>query len=416
MRHLKDRLILYVLSLVVGVFLHQSAYALVADSSSFNLNFRFNNPGARSNGMGGAFIGVADDATAAYTNPAGLTILTEPEVSVEYKVGEYDNTFTLFGPPNSQDFTETSSGFSFLSLVYPIDKVTLSVYRHEVLNIKSEDNFDDFSNFITMERDINAVTYAAGIGLKITDRFSLGASVGFAQLKYYYTNEIFNDASFTPPPDTRILIDGTDFSEQFSLSLLWNPIGGFNFGLVYRYGPEFKVTYEMMEDTNGDDTFDEFRSTKNTLKIPDVFGAGVSYRFNFGLTLAADVNYIEYSDLLKDFRFPDGSTEFGGISADDFKVDDTYEIHAGIEYVFSIGNVPVAVRGGYTHKPAHRIYYEGSTEGFLEGWKNWAPKGEDDNIFAVGLGGVFWERLQLDGAASFGDFEKEFTVSLVYRF
>ena len=172
----------------------------------------------------------------------------------------------------------------------------------------------------------------------------------------------------------------------------------------------------MMEDTNGDDTFDEFRSTKNTLKIPDVFGAGVSYRFNFGLTLAADVNYIEYSDLLKDFRFPDGSTEFGGISADDFKVDDTYEIHAGIEYVFSIGNVPVAVRGGYTHKPAHRIYYEGSTEGFLEGWKNWAPKGEDDNIFAVGLGGVFWERLQLDGAASFGDFEKEFTVSLVYRF
>ena len=184
MRHLKYRLMLYFLSLMVCVFLHQSAHALVADSSSFNLNFRFNNPGARSNGMGGAFIGVADDATAAYTNPAGLTILTEPEVSVEYKVGEYDNTFTLFGPPNSQDFTETSSGFSFLSLVYPIDKVTLSVYRHEVLNIKSEDKFDDFSNFISMERDINAVTYAAGIGLKITDRFSLGASVGFAQLKY----------------------------------------------------------------------------------------------------------------------------------------------------------------------------------------------------------------------------------------
>ena len=42
--------------------------------------------GARALGMGGAFIGVADDATAASWNPAGLIQLEKPELSI---VGEY---------------------------------------------------------------------------------------------------------------------------------------------------------------------------------------------------------------------------------------------------------------------------------------------------------------------------------------
>ena len=47
------------------------------------LQFNFGNPGARSLGMGGAFLGLADDASAAEANPAGLTILRKPEISLE---------------------------------------------------------------------------------------------------------------------------------------------------------------------------------------------------------------------------------------------------------------------------------------------------------------------------------------------
>jgi hypothetical protein len=38
--------------------------------------------GARAIGMGGAYIGVADDATAASWNPGGLIQLERPEVSI----------------------------------------------------------------------------------------------------------------------------------------------------------------------------------------------------------------------------------------------------------------------------------------------------------------------------------------------
>ena len=54
--------------------------------------------GARALGMGGAFIGVADDATAASWNPGGLIQLETPEISI---VGAYnkrteDTTYAAF--------------------------------------------------------------------------------------------------------------------------------------------------------------------------------------------------------------------------------------------------------------------------------------------------------------------------------
>ena len=51
--------------------------SLVLAQSNQEINagvqFSFAPPGARSMALGGAFLGLADDATAAYANPAGLT-------------------------------------------------------------------------------------------------------------------------------------------------------------------------------------------------------------------------------------------------------------------------------------------------------------------------------------------------------
>ena len=61
------------------------------------LQFNFGNPGARSLGMGGAFLGLADDASAAEANPAGLTILRKPEVSVEGRNYQEQQVFSTSG-------------------------------------------------------------------------------------------------------------------------------------------------------------------------------------------------------------------------------------------------------------------------------------------------------------------------------
>ena len=52
--------------------------------------FEFNNPGARSRGMGGAFVGRADDATAVVANPAGLSQLPGLQFYVEGRFSTWD--------------------------------------------------------------------------------------------------------------------------------------------------------------------------------------------------------------------------------------------------------------------------------------------------------------------------------------
>jgi long-subunit fatty acid transport protein len=88
--------------------------------------------GARALGMGGAFIAVADDATAASWNPGGLAVLQRPEASIVWKARDRQ---TLERSPGTTVFrdrsvssTETSGGqletlraqaLDFVSLTYP---------------------------------------------------------------------------------------------------------------------------------------------------------------------------------------------------------------------------------------------------------------------------------------------------------
>jgi long-subunit fatty acid transport protein len=63
-----------------GLFL--AATAVRGQQAPVTLEYSLSNPGARSLGFGGAFAALADDATAAFANPAGLVQLSRPEVEV----------------------------------------------------------------------------------------------------------------------------------------------------------------------------------------------------------------------------------------------------------------------------------------------------------------------------------------------
>src|SRR5438445_4379438 len=94
------------------------------------LTFNFGNPGARSLGMGGAFLGLADDASASEANPAGLTILRKPEFSIETRNYQEQQVFSTSGTyPDIQRtaFSHYSqrADIAFASFVYPIKKFTL---------------------------------------------------------------------------------------------------------------------------------------------------------------------------------------------------------------------------------------------------------------------------------------------------
>lgn len=92
-------LLVMALILGAGVLLGVVADAQAASSSSNrNAPYLRMGTGARALGMGGAFTGVADDATAAYWNPAGLAWTTGWELTGQYAAGmNADRSFNSVG-------------------------------------------------------------------------------------------------------------------------------------------------------------------------------------------------------------------------------------------------------------------------------------------------------------------------------
>ena len=76
--------------------------------------------GARAIGMGGAFIAVADDATAASWNPSGLVQLERPELSI---VGDYVSRSADYSSSSDSEVNNSSetdqSDLNYFSATYP---------------------------------------------------------------------------------------------------------------------------------------------------------------------------------------------------------------------------------------------------------------------------------------------------------
>jgi hypothetical protein len=97
--------------------------------------------GARALGIGGAFIAIADDATAASWNPGGLIQIERPEVSI---VGAYFNrTNDLnFGdaPEASGSQDELNANLNYLSAAYPFN-----LFKRNMIVSLNYQSFFDFT-------------------------------------------------------------------------------------------------------------------------------------------------------------------------------------------------------------------------------------------------------------------------------
>ncbi|MCP4251711.1 MAG: hypothetical protein GY778_32145, partial [bacterium] len=135
--------------LLIATLLAVLGAARAQEEAPPGIEFSFSNPGARSMGFGGAFVALADDATAAFANPAGLVQLVKSEVSVEGRYWGYSTPYVEggrgFGPATGRGLdvspglrigtsSQDLSGLSFLSLVSPRDNWSVAFYRHQLAN------------------------------------------------------------------------------------------------------------------------------------------------------------------------------------------------------------------------------------------------------------------------------------------
>lgn len=316
------------------------------------VQFDFSLPGARSLGMGGAFVSVADDATAAQANPAGLIALSKPEISVEGRGWNFFSNVPssghAFGSPTNvgidtvsglqfSELKDTNFGAGLISAVFPSEKWAVSVYRHQFVNftnrIEGEGPFR--TSTLGVERfnpsrgqiDLDIVSYGGSAAVRLGEQLSIGAGVGF----YQFDINVINQAFLVRPNGVvlsavqRPLFTGTgqqfgpaDFSpanvgfEQqqsgddtaigFNAGFLWrNDV--WSVGGAFRQGPTFEYSSRFLFGpafaSEGFAPGTEIQgATPVQFNVPDSLALGASYRVNDALRLNFEYDFVRYSELL----------------------------------------------------------------------------------------------------------------------
>lgn len=388
--------------------------AQVNAESFAKLGFNFSPPGARSAALGGAFIPLADDATAAETNPAGLTVLLYPQASVEFKGIEYTRNLPreAGGGTGGTDFTDEVGFPSFASVVYPVRDFTFAAFYHELVNYQNTVWSSGFSGSgllpFTSELDLSVRNFGGGFGLSLGSTLSVGVTGGISQGDMSVDFPRYRVNSFDPGfLENQLLVDysGDGFFVNGGVLLRFGE--RFSLGGVYRIRPEFDDVEYRLLDADGS----TIRTRNGTLKIPDSYGGGIALRATDLLTLTVDAVVNMYSQIPEEqVVIYNPGTE----SATNYEADDAVDIHGGAEYILFMGQTPLSLRAGVAQLGASNTYYTGTNTVERNLWGT--EPGEDETLFTAGLGVVLARRIQLEGAGVFGDNRNEFVISAVYFF
>jgi len=448
----------------ITLVLSRVGYGQTNDEVNAGIQFNFSPPGARSLALGGAFVGLADDATAAVANPAGLIHLSRPEVSAEGRRSSYTNVFTdrghAFGDPTGIGvdtvpgiITNTSekvlTNLSFTSFVYPRGRWRVAVYRQELADFSVSFRsrgiyFGSLPGTVFLNRDL---PIAASLGLRVVnlgvsgafqvnDALSLG--LGLASAHFTLSSQTVRFDAFAPffaPPDYSLAQhsltatqSGSDHDVALNAGLLWSISRKWAAGAVYRQGPEFRFRTTLAAGLDGfsGPPGAVIVTNRASFHVPDAYAAGVAFQPTETLTITADYDRIRYSELTRFTVDVFASSAFQDPSVKQLVINDANEFHLGAEYTLAGMKTPLFLRIGGWWDPDHKIRFNGAptinpvnnslttlaTLSFLR----FRP-GQDE-VHVTGGVGLVWlsGRFQLDAAYDYSRFVSVASLSGVVRF
>lgn len=435
------------------------------------IQFDFSQPGARSLALGGAFVAMADDATAAWSNPAGLTLLTQKEVAIEGRVWKFNNLVAsrgmAFGPPSGIGFdtvqgvqnaesTDTTASPSFISFVLPARRWAVAFYRHQLTNYKatvvSEGPFIRTTDFrqdpqgeidrqepFSGDLELKIADYGAAFAVKVNDAFSIGGTIGLYDFSFSSTNNRTRYVPIAAPPiATRPLFTAAgqrfgppDFSSA-NIARILTQSGddqsvGFNIGVLVkqpkwavggaiRQGPDFTINSNYVRGPAEPPSGSLVVPDKEVpFAVPDSYAAGFSVRPVDPWVISFEYDRVMYSQLsdnnVEVLGLVEGNPQLGANITSGLRFPDSNQLRVGTEFAQAVGTRTLLWRIGGWYDPDHRLRYEGDLQRLLVLYQ----PGEDQFHIAPGFG-VAFPKGQLDLAVDLSERVKTVAFSTVFRF
>ncbi|RLE27662.1 MAG: hypothetical protein DRJ65_02140 [Acidobacteria bacterium] len=368
------------------------------------INFNFTNPGARARGIGGAFVAIADDSTAALANPAGLAYL-DREISLEwirdeeeFPVGQLthggveteisNSGFSKI--PNEDPFrvgaTSSSSRLNYGAFLLPLKKNRLTLALSYGVLAEMESQFEVGDSVVCVSPDgvasmgnagevctlsfvdpdggpvpvqhfgqnvrysMKTEVVSAALGYRLGDRWSLGLEVGLGMTEFNGLAEI--ERSLAALEDRVEASTGDDEDLLYTVGVLYRA-DYWGFGLSWRSASRYSINNALLDPSG--EPVDDSVPFEGELTVPERAAVGVAFYPSDSWVIAAEVTRIPYSDVLSRMR------PFSGIEAGadiEYQIEDVTELHLGAEYTKFTNKRGWSLRGGWWRDVTHLPYVD----------------------------------------------------------
>jgi long-subunit fatty acid transport protein len=465
------------LVLLVTLQLLCLAAGAAAQSTDDDNAFDFSLPGARSRGMGGAFVAIADDATSVYSNPAGLTNLFRPEVSFEFRHWTFRNLTIdhghAYGSPTNigidvdagihdGEFTSNLNGISFLSFAYPRDKWAVGVFHHQLARYQMDkrttgiffdcrggrrgpsaippfcdqsqgDNVDRlFPAAQSFDLSIRSTGVTLAVESNLQRRLAVGVTLQVFTFDLDATRQVYaaRDALKYAAPryiDADLELTGRRAGDDTALGVnagvLYDIHEQLTLGLTFRQGPKF---HYLADTTTGEGNIGPANVTfindlEAPFKVPDTWALGLSYRPSNAWRIGFEYDRIMYSQLIEQVANtahapsdPEGQLVLSRLT-----LEDGNQYRLGGEYSTTARGWLFSLRAGAWYDPLHRPYLalDDADTGFpAPGWSLLFPKRHGETHWSAGFGVASARHLQFDFGFDHASSVTTYAISAIYRF
>jgi len=205
------------LCFILLAFLLMAPNAFASGSGAFRL---FAND-AEAMGKAGAFVGEADNASAVYYNPAGMTQLDGNNLSLGFAWG---NVFVDHTSPAGDTTQMGRENIVVPHFYYVTDLNTDDL----ALGFSVKSNFgastdwaeDSFARYVSTKTEVEDVDFLMNFAYQVNDQWSVGAGVNATSSKFSQGKNVFQAG--TPDAEAQLKLHDTFFSQNVSTLFKFN--------------------------------------------------------------------------------------------------------------------------------------------------------------------------------------------------
>jgi len=270
--------------------------------------------GAAAMGMAGAFVSIANNATAVFHNPAGMAWLQGTQVSLGSTLIKPVGSLSLPNWPNPTYKNVKQLDQTFLAPNFYLthkfsDKlaVGIGVFAPYGLGTKWPKEYP--LRYLGTSNEMQTIFVNPAISYKVNENLAFGAGIS-----YIHSSLSLNLVRRVVIWDVPASLDGaTGDAIAFNAGALYKS-EKVSFGFTYRSNFDIKYKGDIALDTAGVPApyrpfFPTTGAVQTTFKFPDIFTAGVSFNLTEALLVAFDAQYYTWSRYDKyviDITYPAG--------------------------------------------------------------------------------------------------------------